>query len=57
MDRVRIVSFFRLAILKILITIAVLIVAFFLLYGVKKLLGIDIFKGQTFWEFLVMLFS
>ena len=46
----------RETLLKILATIVVFIIAFFILYGVKRALGIDIFNNMTFWEFLMSLF-
>ena len=42
---------------KILSTIVVLIIAFFILYGAKKALGIDIFQNMSLWDFLEMLIS
>ena len=53
----RIKLFIRRTILKILIAALFFIVGFFILYGVKKALGIDIFQNMSFWEFLMSLFD
>jgi hypothetical protein len=57
MDRDRIIQFLGRSIRKALLISMAIIVVFFLLYGVKKLLGIDIFPHTSFWGFLMELFS
>ncbi len=47
----------RQTILKIIVAILFFIAGFFVLYGVKKALGIDIFQNMSLWEFLESLFS
>jgi hypothetical protein len=50
-------SFIGRVIIKILIIIAVFIITFFLLYGIKRALGIDIFEHRSLWDILETLFS
>jgi hypothetical protein len=47
----------RRTLMKIAIAVIFFVAGFFVLYGAKKALGIDIFQNMTFWEFLMSLFS